>query len=211
MIPEILLSVAWLIYYVMHSWLASHHFKRIFANSLSSLFPRYRLLYNIFSVLLLLVPLSLLFLHPWDDLWHWQGTMSFLMNGIGLMSIAVFLLSLRYYDAAAFLGLRPNTDGLIGSADGPFTLSPLHRFVRHPWYFLGLLFIWSRDMNMGWLITCLWATFYLFIGSRLEDRKLIVEYGDAYTRYRDKVPGLIPQPWRYLSKREADQLVHQKN
>jgi len=209
--PEILLSITWLVYYATHSWLASHHFKRVFANRFSSMFPRYRLLYNVVSALLLFIPLSLLYSHSWDNLWQWQGTMSFLMNSIGLASIAGFLLSLRYYEGAAFLGLRPNTDGHIGSADEPLILSPMHRFVRHPWYFLGLLFIWSRDMNMGWFITCSWATLYMLVGSRLEEKKLISEYGEVYSRYCNKVPGLIPLPWHYLSKEDADQLVQLKN
>jgi len=137
--------------------------------------------------------------------------MYFLMNGLGLLSIIGFLLSLRYYDSAAFIGLRPNTDGHIGSVDEPLVISPMHRFVRHPWYFLGLLFIWSRDMNMGWLITCTWATLYMLLGSRLEERKLIAEYGESYGRYCSKVPGLIPQPWRYLTKKEAHQLTQLKD
>jgi len=212
MSPEIIiLSIAWLAYYAMHSWLASHHFKLNFANRFSNLFPHYRLLYNFLSVLLLLIPLSLLFFHPWDTLWRWQGNMYFLMNGLGLLSIIGFLLSLRYYDSAAFIGLRPNTDGHIGSVDEPLVISPMHRFVRHPWYFLGLLFIWSRDMNIGWLITCTWATLYMLLGSRLEERKLIAEYGESYGRYCSKVPGLIPQPWRYLTKKEANQLTQLKD
>ncbi len=59
-------------------------------------------------------------------------------------------------------------------------------------------------MNMGWFITCTWATFYMLVGSKLEERKLIVEYGETYARYCKKVPGLIPRPWRYLNKEEAD-------
>lgn len=202
MSPEILLSITWLGYYVLHSWFASHHFKQQFAHRLPGLFPRYRLIYNLLSTLLLLLPLSLTFFQPWVELWRWQGMMSLLMNAIGLASIAGFLMSLRYYDGAAFLGLRPNTDGHIGSVDQPLVLSPMHRFVRHPWYFLGLLLIWSRDMNMGWLITCIWATFYMFIGSRLEEKKLTLEYGEVYAQYRAQVPGLIPRPWHYLSKNQ---------
>jgi protein-S-isoprenylcysteine O-methyltransferase Ste14 len=211
MFPGILLSSAWLAYYIVHSWLASHHFKRIFAHKFPLLFPRYRLLYNLASTLLLIPPLGLLFFYPWAELWSWQGSLSVLSKSIGLVSIAGFLFSLRYYDGSAFIGLTPNTDGHIGSVDEPFTLSPLHRFVRHPWYFLGLLFIWSQDMNTGWFITCSWATLYMFVGSRLEEKKLIVEYGEVYTRYCDKVPSLIPLPWRYLNKKEADQLIQLKN
>ena len=211
MLPTILLSCTWIGYYALHSWFASLHFKRLFSHTFPSIFPHYRLLYNLISGVLLFIPLGLVFTYSWPNLWQWQGNLSLLMQAIGLASIGGLLFSLRYYDGAAFLGLRPNTDGHIGSADEPLTLSPLHRFVRHPWYFLGLLLIWSRDMHLGWLITCLWATLYMFIGSRLEETKLISEYGDIYTQYRNKVPGLIPRPWRYLSQQQANQLTQIKH
>ena len=45
---------------------------------------------------------------------------------------------------------------------------------------------------------------YLVIGMRLEERKLLARYGDAYRRYRDAVPALIPHPWRRLTRRQAE-------
>ena len=37
----------------------------------------------------------------------------------------------------------------------------------------------------------------------LEERKLLVLHGEAYARYRARVPGLIPWPGRSLSADEA--------
>jgi steroid 5-alpha reductase family enzyme len=75
-----------------------------------------------------------------------------------------------------------------------FQLSPLHRWVRHPWYFFALVIIWTRDMNL--------MTLYFIIGSRLEERKLERYHGEVYRRYQRQVPGLVPLPWKHL--RDSD-------
>jgi protein-S-isoprenylcysteine O-methyltransferase Ste14 len=88
-----------------------------------------------------------------------------------------------------------------------FHLSPLHRHVRHPWYFLGLLLIWTRDMDGAFLVAACVLSLYFIVGARLEERKLLVYHGDVYRRYRQRVPGLVPLPWKFLSRREADALL----
>ena len=45
------------------------------------------------------------------------------------------------------------------------------------------------------------------IGSLLEETKLLSLHGDAYRRYRERVPGLIPLPWKFLRADEAKTLM----
>jgi protein-S-isoprenylcysteine O-methyltransferase Ste14 len=40
---------------------------------------------------------------------------------------------------------------------------------------------------------------YLLVGTWLEERKLLAEFGAAYARYRREVPALFP--WRALGRR----------
>jgi protein-S-isoprenylcysteine O-methyltransferase Ste14 len=35
-------------------------------------------------------------------------------------------------------------------------------------------------------------TIYVIIGTRLEERKLVLEFGDIYIKYQQEVPMLIP-------------------
>ena len=35
-------------------------------------------------------------------------------------------------------------------------------------------------------------TIYIIMGSILEERKLVLEFGDAYVKYQQEVPMLIP-------------------
>jgi protein-S-isoprenylcysteine O-methyltransferase Ste14 len=60
-----------------------------------------------------------------------------------------------------------------------------------------------------WLALC-WIfcgavaiTACLAIGSRLEENKRVALYGERCFRYRKKVSGLIPRPWRQLTLAEA--------
>jgi protein-S-isoprenylcysteine O-methyltransferase Ste14 len=88
-----------------------------------------------------------------------------------------------------------------------FYISPLHRWVRHPWYFLGLVILWTRDMDGVRLVSSLVISGYFVIGSRLEERKLLVYHGERYRRYCQQVAGLLPLPWRYLTARQAERLM----
>jgi hypothetical protein len=48
---------------------------------------------------------------------------------------------------------------------------------------------------------------YFIVGAWLEERKLEAHFGAAYRKYRSRVPGLIPLPWKRLSATEAADLV----
>lgn len=214
-LPEsqvLLLVGTWLFYFLVHSLLASLPVKRRVAGRWPGLMPAYRLLFNLLALLLLLPPLYLTY-HlngPW--LWRWSGPAWWLANGLALIAVALFYWTLRYYDSGEFIGLKQWRERVGSVADlERFHLSPLHRFVRHPWYALGLVLIWSRDMNLPFLITAVVITLYFWLGSRLEEKKLLVYHGRVYQSYRQRVPALLPLPWRYLTSEEAEELERDAN
>lgn len=197
--------LAWGLYGALHSWLAGLALKDRVGRHWPALMPAYRLLFNALAVVLLIPPLGLTWLYPGEVLWHWPGWIAWPAAAI---TVAGFLWSLRWYDGMDFLGLRQwrGRNAPVAWHDS-LVLSPLHRYVRHPWYSLGLLFLWTRDLNAGWLVATLAITLYLVIGSHFEERKLIRAFGESYRRYRARVPGLVPLPWRYLRADEADELL----
>jgi protein-S-isoprenylcysteine O-methyltransferase Ste14 len=83
--------------------------------------------------------------------------------------------------------------------------------VRHPWYFLGLVILWTREMDAALLTSAVVLTLYLAIGARLEDNKLVTLYGESYRRYREKVPGLVPLPWRHLSRQDVVDILKERH
>lgn len=191
----ILLIGYWIAYFALHSLLASLWMKARVSRRWPA-FP-YRLAYNILAVSLLIPGAWLLWGRSWPMLWEPWKPLSWTLQ---FLAAGAFLVSLRYYDMQAFLGLKPETDE-------NFTISPFHRYVRHPWYCLALVFIWSSSMNSGKLVTDIMATIYLFLGSYHEERMLIERFGERYSEYMKRVPGLIPLPWKYLSEDDAGTLV----
>ncbi len=205
-----LLLSYWLVYFVLHSVLASLGVKRHVAVAHPGLMPAYRLAFNSLSVLLLLPILWHMLRHPGPVLWQWQGSEAWLANGLALLAGLGFVLSLKYYDTQEFLGLRQLRTRTQRVEDQEhFHLSPFHRFVRHPWYFFGLVLVWTRDMNASMLLTGIMITLYFIFGSRLEEKKLLVYHGKTYRNYMERVPGLFPLPWKYISAGEAQELLRQ--
>lgn len=203
-----LLALSWVVYGAIHSLLASTRVKARLQRRFADHYPAYRLGYNLLALGLLAPPLWLLISYPGDALWHWPAPLDWLARAIALLAVGGFAWSLRYYDTAEFLGTRQlRTCRTALGEQTPMSLSPLHRWVRHPWYFLGLLILWTQEMNAALLITAMTLTVYLVIGSRLEDRKLVACYGKPYRLYRERVPGLVPLPWRHLSKQDADDIL----
>lgn len=202
------LVLAWLVYFALHSLLASLGLKRWVARELPRWMPAYRLGYNVLALLLLIPPLALAYLERGPWLWQWTGLGWWIANGIAALAVVGLIWSMRWYDGAEFLGLRQWRDQVMAVEDQErFQLSPLHRHVRHPWYSLGLAIIWTRDMDLPLLISALMITLYFILGSRLEERKLIHYHGEVYRRYRRLVPGLIPSPRRFLSSEQARRLL----
>ena len=172
----VILLLSWLGYAVLHSLLAALGFKRWLLTRWPDLGPAYRLAFNVLAVVLLIPPLWLTMAWSGALLWAWSGAWAWLANALALAAVAGFV------------------------------LSPLHRYVRHPWYSLGLLILWTRDMDEARLISTLCITLYLWLGSLLEERKLLAFHGEAYARYRARVAGLIPLPGHILSAQEAQAL-----
>lgn len=136
--------------------------------------------------------------------------MAWAANGLALLALAGFAYSLKFYDGQEFLGLRQIRDNETRIEDQEhLQLSPLHRFARHPWYFFALILVWTRDMSSLMLVTATMLTLYFFLGSKLEEKKLNQYYGIIYAQYCQRVPGIIPLPWKFMTTDQSNQLLRQ--
>lgn len=206
----LLLAATWLAYFLIHSLLASLAVKQAVERRHPQWMPAYRLFFNFAALVLIIPPLWLTYRtdSPW--LWQWQGAGLWIANALALLAIVGFLWSTRYYESGEFIGTRQWRERETRVEDQEhLRISPLHRHVRHPWYFFALVLMWTRDMNAPLLLTISLATLYFIFGSRLEERKLLQYYGQAYAAYRRRVPGLLPLPWRYLNAAEAMEIEQQ--
>lgn len=194
------LALGWFVFAVIHSALAATTVKTHIAQQWPRLAARYRLVYNLLALLLLLPLAWATHAIPGEPLWPHPAAVRWLANGLALAAFAGIWHVSRYYDMREFLGLSPQSRPV-------FVISPWHRHIRHPWYSLALVIVWTREMTPAMLVAAVMITLYFAIGVRLEEKKLGNLYGEAYRRYREKVPALIPLPGKRLSEEEARALL----
>ena len=100
--------------------------------------------------------------------------------------------ALRSFDP---FGRTAITDHLSGKPQRPqqFTVHGPYVWVRHPLYFLVLLLIWScPDLTVDRLFfNFLWSA-WIYVGTILEEKDLVSDFGEDYRQYKRKVPMLMP-------------------
>ena len=187
----ILLTV--LIYGLAHSILASYGAKRRARQWFGTNSERwFRLFYNFIAAITLLPVLVLPVVLVDKELYSIPFPWVILTISIQLLAIAALVLGLRQTGLWSFVGLRQ----LIREPDitpTPLVTGGLYRWVRHPLYTAGLIFIWfSQVMTYNLLALFIGLTIYIVIGAIYEERKLEREYGQAYRDYQARTPMLIP-------------------
>jgi protein-S-isoprenylcysteine O-methyltransferase Ste14 len=166
--------------------------KATFKRHAGKFFRYYRLAYSIFSTIALLM-----------ILYYQYSFKSFLLlNAFALKYIAVLLLivpGLVIMSTAVikYFKLLSGVRSLYQPAPAAeLKLHGIHRYVRHPLYLGTLLFIWELFFLfpvLNNLIAVIIITTYVLIGIKLEEKKLVNEFGCRYKEYIKNVPGLIPR------------------
>jgi len=159
----------------------------------------YRFFYVILSTVLL-IPLFAIYLSlPKDTFFYPSFPYTLLLYSIGAVGLAVGYIASKSYDNDSFLGLKQinlyfknNEKYYFESAD-LVTDKGILGIVRHPYYLAGILLLWGRPLYLKDLITNVIFTLYFILGAINEERKLINIFGDAYIKYKRKVPMLIPR------------------
>jgi protein-S-isoprenylcysteine O-methyltransferase Ste14 len=182
---------------VLHSLMAGPRAKQWLHHRIGGPADRgYRLFYNVVAVVTLLPVMAVPARFPGITLYQIPAPWVFLTTAIQMLAILVIVLTVLKTGATSFLGIRqlfsPHGSGAVR-----LQVSGFYRWIRHPLYASGLIFIWlSPVMTTSTLALYLGFTLYIVIGSRYEERQLTAEFGQPYLDYRQKVPALIPQPWR---------------
>ena len=113
--------------------------------------------------------------------------------GISGLSVMIICIKKYFYEMS---GLQAIQDS---GAKNTLQQSGLHKYVRHPLYLGTLLFIWGLFFIFPWLnnlIAAVIISVYILIGIRLEEKKLLEEFGHVYANYISQVPMLIPRARR---------------
>jgi protein-S-isoprenylcysteine O-methyltransferase Ste14 len=68
-----------------------------------------------------------------------------------------------------------------------------YKWVRHPLYLFVILMIWAYpQLTIDRLLFNVLWTAWIVVGTWLEERDLVAEFGDQYREYQQRVPMLIP-------------------
>jgi methanethiol S-methyltransferase len=178
---------------VQHSVMARPAFKQWWTRVVPK--PAERSTYVLFSSLALL-----LLFHAWEPMGGgvWDVGDPILRGAIygvfagGWLLILVATFLINHFD---LFGMRQVWLYLIGRPYQPlaFKTPSLYRYVRHPLYVGWLMTFWATPtMTAAHLVFALVTTAYILIAIRWEERDLVEMHGQAYTRYREEVPMLIP-------------------
>jgi protein-S-isoprenylcysteine O-methyltransferase Ste14 len=191
----VMLVFLWIVFCVLHSLLASIRVKQGLQQRLGKSYSYYRLAYTIFAFITLagvvLYQLSLP-TEPFFQPPHWLVITGYIISGAGLL---LMLVCIRKY----FMGLSGLRSLFQERPAHDLIITGVHRFVRHPLYLGTFGFLWGMLPVFPFyslLISNSVITIYTLMGIRLEEEKLIGEFGEDYRRYRREVPMLLPHPRR---------------
>ena len=177
----------WTLFGIIHSIFASQTIKGLSEKYLPRVNLYYRLIYNFFAAFFTGIITAFTFYAPRYVISDLPTFVNILFYSIQFSGIIFFIIAMRDYDMADFLGAGNKQDVQALKTTGALG------FVRHPFYLAGLLVIWFREVTVTSLITNLCLTLYIFIGIKLEEKRLIQQFGQAYRDYQLRVPMIFPR------------------
>jgi methanethiol S-methyltransferase len=126
-----------------------------------------------------------------------EATAAWLVRGVFFASLGIFAWAIRSLGSLDVFGI----EALAARARAQearaaqLTVRGPYRWVRHPFYFSGIVAIWAcPNLSLDRLLFDVLFTLWIVAGAHLEERDLTVQFGDAYRAYQHRVPMLLP--WR---------------
>ncbi len=187
-------GVAWIAFGALHSLLSATPVK---ARLTPWLGAYYRIAFNLFAVVTIAAVLAV-------GGWAYGAPRPLetivpatAMTGVHVVGWVLMVLALREYDLGRFGGwtqVRNAGNDVDEAEDEPLVTGGLHAYVRHPIYSAAFLILWGSAVTDLGLATALWASLYLMIGARFEERRLHRLYAAEYAEYAARTPSFIP--WR---------------
>ena len=195
---SILLTIFMLLWCLVHSALISIPVVSLAQKRLGRLFKFYRLFYNMISVLTLLPILIFMLSIRHVSYFNWPGLLRIVQGLLLVGCLFLLFAGARHYDGMQFLGLRQilsnkHSSGLTSS--GGLHTEGILNVIRHPWYVAGLLLVWAREIDSVSLPVNIVFSVYLIVGAMLEERKLVLEFGQDYKDYQHRVSMFFPWKW----------------
>ena len=190
----IILALNWIGFGLLHSLLADLRVKNWMQTKLGAAYQLYRIGYNV--VFLSWLGFIIYWLLIKDDLRFITApspASSLIGAGLVLIGLVLLLWSFSSFDLSEFSGLsylRPTK-----VQQEKLRVDGLYKYVRHPLYFAtfiiiaGFLIMRPTPMN---LLNTFFLYGYTYMGTLLEERKLVQIFGEDYRQYQQRVKMLVP-------------------
>jgi protein-S-isoprenylcysteine O-methyltransferase Ste14 len=180
-----------LAFFIQHSTMVRKSFSQFLSRFLPDAFNG--AIYSITSGIFLL--LVVIFWQGTSSLFEAEGITRIFMRILYILPVAGFIWAVKVLGLFDPFGIKGILDYQRNKKSRPvaFTVSGPYQQVRHPLYLFMLVMIWSCPnlTKDRLLFNILWSV-WIFIGTILEERDLITQFGEAYRKYQKKVPMLLP-------------------
>jgi protein-S-isoprenylcysteine O-methyltransferase Ste14 len=190
----LLIVFLWAAYCSLHSFLITIRFTKLMTRLFKNYYAFYRLFYVMLSIVLL-IPLIKYTGHT-DNiiLITYPMPLNIVRYILIFGSLIMFLWAFFFnYDFLSFFGIRQILNfGKENNSSKEISKKGLLGIIRHPMYFALIIYLWCQMFSAVDLVVNTLLTIYIIIGTFLEEKKLVLEFGDSYIKYQQEVPMLIP-------------------
>lgn len=178
-------------FFLQHSIIVRKDMRRVFQNIIPS--DYYGAFYSITSSIPLI--LMIIFWQKTDVISSAEGVLYWVLRLLFILGIIGFYWGIKSLGVFDPFGTR-NIRRLVSKRTRktlPLTVKGPYLWVRHPLYFFSLVMIWANPhITYDRLLFNIMWTAWIIIGTMLEERDLVADFGDGYRDYQKKVPMLVP-------------------
>jgi protein-S-isoprenylcysteine O-methyltransferase Ste14 len=186
----------WIAYCALHSYLISIGFTNLMIRLLKNYYAFYRIFYVLISLILLVPLINFTAKSDTRIIIAYDYPFSIVRYILIMGALFMFFWAFFFnYDFLSFFGVRQMLNFRKGK--GKNTSEEIRRngllgIIRHPMYFALILYLWCQTFRVMDVVINIVLTIYVIIGTKLEEKKLVREFGDTYIKYQQEVPMLIP-------------------
>ncbi len=191
-------ALLWVLWCALHSTLVTTTVTDYMRKKLGDWFRFYRLFYSALSLVTLIPLVYYSNSIQQEPFFRWEGYLAIVKYLMVVTSIFLFITGARHYSMSQLLGIyqiKTGRENRAASGYGTLDTSGILGGIRHPWYTAGILLVWAADLSLSNLLINTVISAYFVIGTFLEEKKLLLEFGERYREYQREVSMFIPYKW----------------